>query len=204
MQPTIAAGLWVRQDAELVEERLHARGGFSDLVEHDTGLGVEIDPQFVGVPGIFHAKRPEVEPQTAQVHGPNDVSQVRDDERPRCRAVRRRDLDCLEPLRRALGHTLLEKRIPERSVGKPLQHRGAAACRKQDRLRDGEVITDDIQLARPETGEEDLAGVRDLDAAARHLNGPAGGSAVWARHTDRLTRHSATPVPLSVARRLPG
>ena len=47
VQPTVAAGLRVAEDPELVEERLDAQGRFADLVEHDAGLGVEIDPQLV-------------------------------------------------------------------------------------------------------------------------------------------------------------
>ena len=82
----------------------------------------------------------------------------------------------------------------ERAVRKALQHRGPAGCRSQDRIGDGEVVADDIQLGRPETGEVDLAGVRDLDVATRHLDGLDGGSSVWARHADRLTGPARTPV----------
>ena len=79
MQPPITAGLRVGGDAELVEEGLHTPGRLADLVEHNTGLGIEIDPQLVGVPWILDAERPDVEPQTAQVDRPEDMSHVGDD-----------------------------------------------------------------------------------------------------------------------------
>ena len=199
MQPAIAAGLRVRLDAELGEKRLHARCGLPDLVEHDTGLRVEIDPQLIGVRGIFDAERPEVEPQTAQVDRPHDVSQVGDDECPRGRTVRRRDLDGLEPLRSTCRNTLLEERLPERAVRESLQHGRPAGCRAQDRLGDGEVVTNDIQLGRPYAGKEELVRVRDLDAAPRHLDGLTDGSAASARHLHRLARALGRP-----ARRQPG
>ena len=92
------------------------------------------------------------------------------------------------------GHALLEERLPERTVREPLQHRGPTSRRAEDRLGDGEVVMDEIQLGRTETREEDLVGVRDLHAAARHLDGLTGGSAIWARHVGNLTGHSSSHV----------
>ena len=56
----------------------------------------------------------------------------------------------------------------------------------QDRLGDREVVADEIEFGRPEAREEDLVGMRDVDAAAGNLDALAGGSAVWARHLDRV------------------
>ena len=145
------------------------------------------------MPGILHTKRPKVEPETTEVHRPHDVSQVGNDERPRCRAVRSRDLDGLQPFRSAFGHALLKKGVPEGAVGKPLQHRWPAARDAKDRFLNCEVVVDEIELARPETGKKHFAGVRDLDAAARHFDCLAGGLALRARHADRITGPSRPP-----------
>ena len=136
--------------------------------------------------GIVDAKRPEVEPEAAEVDRPDDVGHVGDDERPRGRAVRRRHLDRLQPLRSARRHALLEERLPERAVGEPLQHRRPAPRRAQDRLGDGEVVADEVELGRPEPGKKILSGFEISTLRPDTSMLWLAARLVWARHDDRL------------------
>ena len=78
--------------------------------------------------------------------------------------------------------------FPSAPSGNRCSIAGRPAGRAQDRLGDGEVVADEVELGRAEAREEDLVRVRDLDTATRHLDGLAGRSAAWARHDDRLAR----------------
>ena len=60
MDPPVARGLGVADDAELVEQGADVTGGLPDLVESDTGLGVEVDAELVGVVRIIGPVRPQV------------------------------------------------------------------------------------------------------------------------------------------------
>ena len=78
---------------------LHVGGRGARLVEAGAGLRIEVDAQLVGVLGVVGERRPDVEAETAEVHGPGDVREIGGDERPRRRAVRRADDRRLEPRR---------------------------------------------------------------------------------------------------------
>ena len=76
----LAGGLRVSDDAELVEQRAHQ---VRDRARPRSRcrVWVEVDAQLVGVIGIVGARRPHVEAEAAEVHGPRDVREVGDHER---------------------------------------------------------------------------------------------------------------------------
>ncbi len=61
VQATIAGGLGIADDAELVQQGVDPGGRQSHLVERGARLGVEVDAQLVGVGRVVGPERPQVE-----------------------------------------------------------------------------------------------------------------------------------------------
>ena len=80
VEAPVAAGLGVAGDGQLLEQGPGVAGRPPDLVEAHPGLGVEVDAQLVGMVGIGRPVGPDVQPQAAQVHRPDDVGHVGDDQ----------------------------------------------------------------------------------------------------------------------------
>ena len=74
------------------------------------GRRVEVDAQLVGVVWVGRQRRPDVEAEAGQVHGPQDVGQVGRNQRPRGGAVGSAHDGGLEPVGAGLGHPLLKER----------------------------------------------------------------------------------------------
>ena len=93
------------------------------------------------------------------------MGHVGEHERARGRPVRRRDDRRLQPLRRALGHALLEERLALRAVGEAL-HEGRPPTRgAQERLGDRQVVAHEVELRLPALREEHLVRARHRDGA---------------------------------------
>ena len=149
----------------------------------DTGCRVEVDAQLVGVLGIGSLAGPDVEPQTAHVHGPEDVGEVGGDEGARGRPVGGGD-DCrLQPLRPALGNTLLEERRATGAVGKPLQEHRPPTHGGEQRGLHRLVEAHQVELGVAALVEEDLLGMTDGEVVTARLNSDA--VAAW--HGDDRT-----------------
>ena len=110
MDAAIARRLRPSRDADLVEQRFDDARARAHLVEADAGLRVEIDAQLVGVGRIVSAIGPHMEAETAEIHCPHDVGEIRSNQRAGSCAVRRAHGRRLEPLRNVVGHSFLEER----------------------------------------------------------------------------------------------
>ena len=141
----------------------------ADLVEPDAGLGIEIDPQLVGEVGIGGQIRPQMQTETPQVHGPDDMRDVGDHQRVGGCSVRGGHGGRLQPRRGAGRHPLLEERFPGGAVGEPLEQGRTAAGGIEQRVGHQEVIRDKVELGRAEFGKVDLVGARDMYLSARDL-----------------------------------
>ena len=125
---SITGRLRIPDDLELIEERPDVTGSYADVVEGVAGLWVEVDPKLIAVLRIGDAKWPKVESQAAEVHRPQHVGDILDDQRVRCRAIRRLHDGRCQPARRIVGHALLEKGASPRTVREALEEGGTAGC----------------------------------------------------------------------------
>src|SRR5262249_1383881 len=69
MDAPVARRLRVADDPELVEERPHVGCRRANVGEVRAGLGVEVEPQLVGVLGVGGAVGPDLEPEAAHARG---------------------------------------------------------------------------------------------------------------------------------------
>src|SRR5581483_12029179 len=111
----------------------------------------------------------DVEPEAGEVDRPDDVRQVGEHERARRRPVRRADDRRLQPLGCVLGNALLEERAALGAVREALHQRRPAAGGAHERLRDGQVVPDELELRLAALGEEHLVGARDRELPAGDL-----------------------------------
>ena len=82
MDAAVAGRLGQARDAELVEERADLAGSLLHHRERDAGARIEVDAELVGMLGVGCLRRPDVEPEAAQVHRPEHVREVGGDQRP--------------------------------------------------------------------------------------------------------------------------
>ena len=157
VQPAVAGRLGEAGDAQLVEQRLELRGRRARLGEAGARLRVEVEAQLVGVLGVVGAVGPDVEAQAGEVDRPGDVRDVGRHQRSRGRAVDGLDRRRLQPLRRAVGHALLEERRPAGSLGEALHQHRPAAHRAHERLAHRRVVADEVELRLAALAEEHLA-----------------------------------------------
>jgi len=167
VQASVAGGLDEADQPELFEQRPHVVGHCLGHGEGRAGLRVEIDAQFVGMLEVRRADRPRVEAEAAEVHGPQQMSEVSHDEGARCGAVRRADDGGGQPVGPLLGHALLEEVRAPGAVREPLHQDRAVAHRLHERFLDGEVVVDQVHLRVLAVSEEDLVRARDGDLVAR-------------------------------------
>ena len=163
MQPPVAGGLRIADDAELVQQGLDLRGREADIREVGARLRVEIQAQLVAMLGVRGAIRPDVKTKATEVDSPDHVREVGDHERARLRAVDRRHRRRPQPLGRVLRNALLEERRSLRALGEALHEHGATAHRPQQRLADAQVVIDEIALGLSALGEEHLVGTGEPD-----------------------------------------
>ena len=107
--------------------------------------------------------------QAGQVYGPDDVGHVGENERAGGGPVRRADDRGLQPLGRSLRNALLEERAALRAVREALHEGGPPAHSAHERLRDGEVVAQQVELRLRALREENLAWARNSDASPRDL-----------------------------------
>src|SRR5262249_53092829 len=131
--------------------------------------------------------RPDVKAEAGQVHRPDDVRHVGEDERTRGRPVRRADDRRLEPLRRRVGNALLEERAPLCPVRAALHERRPPARSAHERL--GSPRRRQSSRSRYPTA---LSG-----SCGRSRSGP------WSREQSRSPRGGLLHVLPSPARRHP-
>ena len=126
--------------------------------------GIEVDAQLVGVVGIARTDRPRVEAEAADVDRPQEMGEVGDHERARFGAVGRADDGGGQPVRRAVGHALLEERRTARAVREALHQHRSIAHGAQHGVADRHVEPDEVELGLAPRREEHLvrAGDRDL------------------------------------------
>ena len=167
MDAPVTGGLGERHHAQLLEKMVHLLGRLLDHGKPDARGRVEVDAQLVGVLGVGRPGRPDVEAQAGQVDGPEHVGQVTGDQGLRRRAVGGGHDRRLQPVRVVLGHALLEERRAGGAVGEALEQDGPAAHRPHQRLFDGLVVVDQVQLGLASQREEDLAGTGDAHLAPR-------------------------------------
>jgi len=177
VDPARAGRLREADEAVVVEHRLDAQRDLAHVVPGGVGGRVEVDAQLVRAVEVGAADRPPVEVDHAEVDGPHEVGGVGRRQLARRAAGGERDDGGLEPLRRGVGHALLEERLSVGPVDVALEHRGPLAQVDQRRLGHDEVVLDEVALRVPGLREEQLAGIRqshlmpgDLDRRllARH------------------------------------
>jgi hypothetical protein len=169
VESAVAGRLGKADDAELVQERLELRGRHAGLGEARARLRVEVQAQLVGVVGVVGAVRPDVEAQTGEVDRPGDVRDVGRHERSRGRAVDGLDRRRLQPLRRVVGHALLEERRAAGTLGEALHEHRPAAHRAHERFGHRGVVAHDVELRLAALGEQHLARSGDPHLAPGEL-----------------------------------
>ena len=109
-----------------------------------------------------------------------------------------------QPVRRALGHPLLEERRSAGALGEALHEHGAPAHRAHQRLGDGDVVADEVELGLAPLGEEHLVRAGDPDLAPGQLEhlGVVGAHAGTPLRRSCTKRTTIAPSPTAVAQRL--
>ena len=176
MQPVVSRRLRIAAQAELLEHVAAEQGHRAHLVEADARRRVEVDAQLVGVRRVGGEIGPQVQPEAADVHGPDDVGDVGDDEGIGRGAVRRRDGGRLQPVGCAGGDALLVEGLAGGAVGEALQHGGPSAGGVQQVVADVEVVGDQVELGGIEGGKVDLVRPRHAHLASAGLHHPLSSS----------------------------
>jgi hypothetical protein len=161
----VAGGLGHGGDAQLVEQGAHLTRSLLHHGECDPGRRVEVDAQLVGVLGIGGLRGPHMETETAEVHRPQHVGEVGRDQRLRGGSVRGADDGRLQPLGVGVRHPLLEEGRPPGTVGEALEQHRPPSHGPQQRLLDGLVVADEVELGVTALGEEHLARAGDRQLA---------------------------------------
>ena len=161
VQPAVAGGLRISDDAQFVEQRAQLVPGLTDLREVGAGLRIEVESQLVGVLGVGREVRPHVEADATEVHRPHHVREVGRDHRVRRGAVRCAHDRRLEPFGGVLRYPLLEERRAFGTVREALHEHRPPAHGPHERLTDAHVVLDEIELGLTAFREEDLVGAGD-------------------------------------------
>ena len=131
------------------------------VVKGGPGLGVEVDTQLVGVAGIVDSVGPQVEAQAPQVHRPQHMGDVGDDQGVGRGPVRGGHHGGLQPVRRAGRDPLLEEGLAGRPLGEALEHGRPAEGGDPEGVGDGHVVGGEIELGGPQLREVDLVRIGD-------------------------------------------
>jgi hypothetical protein len=137
--------------------------------ERRPGLGVDVDPQLVGVLDVRAPRGPGMEVDDGEVRSPRDLRQLGHAELVGVPSRREGDADRLHPVWPLLGHPLLVDLLALDPVGEATELRRPVAQRPDDPVADGEVVVDEVPLRVPGRGEEHLVGVADADGASADL-----------------------------------
>ena len=81
MQTAVSGGFGITAQPKLMQQGPCLESCLANLREGDTGLGVEVDTKLVGHLGLLGKIGPGMEPETAEVHRPKHVGQIRYHER---------------------------------------------------------------------------------------------------------------------------
>ena len=166
VDPPRARGLREALEGVLLQHLAHDQRHLADLVEGDPRAGVEVHPQLVGVVEVRAAHRPGIPVDHPEVHAPQQVGPVVGDQLAGVAPAGEGHGGGLQPLRRALGHPLLEERLPAHAVHPPLQDGGAVAQAAHDRVLALDVVVGEVELRQAGLGEEHLARVAQANLAA--------------------------------------
>ena len=131
--------------------------------------GVQVDPQFVRVLEVVSAHRVRIEVDAAEVDDPGQLGRVAHDDLRGGPTGREAQLHRLDPRRPRLGRPLLEEEVAAGAVHEALEGHRPAGHAAQRPVGHGEVVAHEVELGRPDLGEEDLVRVRDHDLAADDL-----------------------------------
>src|SRR5437764_5268536 len=97
-----------------------------------------------------------------------DVVDEREVDEPRTALTRKgAELPGRKPLRNALRRLLLEERLARDPLTPTFHREGAVTEVRDDRLRDGAVVLEEVALRDSVSGEEDAVGRAQLDARRR-------------------------------------
>ena len=119
VQAAVPGRLRVADHPELVEQAAELAGRGPHVVEVDARLRVEVEAQLVRDIGAVVKVRPDVEAEARQVHGPDDVRHVGENERAGGRPVRRADDRRLAATRaRVSGTRFWKNELPSAPCGK--------------------------------------------------------------------------------------
>ena len=155
-----------------------------------------------------------MEAEAGEVDRPEHVGHVGRDERPRGRAVRRRDLVVCSQSGALSGTRFWKNELPARPLGEALHEHRAAAHRPHERLGDAQVVGGEIELGLAALSEEDLVRVTDQAVhgptirpapamiVQRRGLGPPRNAAARSDHVTRPTRPVTAIEPLWAADRV--
>src|SRR5262245_8068269 len=106
----------------LLEDLAHDERHTPHVVPGDTGTGIEIDADLVGV--LEGVSRPgmRVQVDTSEIHDPQELGRVAHHDLPRGSTRRKGELDSLDPLGSMLGSALLEEGLALGTVHVTLEH----------------------------------------------------------------------------------
>ena len=112
--------------------------------------------------------RPRVKAETSQIHRPDEMGKICDDQCPRLGAVGRLHDGGVQPFGRAVGNALLEEVRAVSAVGEALQQHRPIAHLAHDCIANREVVLHEIELGIAAGCEEDLVGAGDRDGSPGH------------------------------------
>ena len=165
MKAAVAGRLREGRDAEPIQQ--HLQRGRSGPRRRSRCRAADRDRvELVRVVGVGRQVRPDVEAQAGDVDRPGDVREFAATTR-----SRRRPLTVMTVVvsshSGAPWATRFWKNDGRRALRKPLHQHRPPAHRAQDRIFDAQVVLDEIELRLPALGEQQLAGTRDPNLAAR-------------------------------------
>ena len=184
MDAAVARRLRPAHVADLLEHLPDERRDALGVAEIRPRLWIDIDAQLVGLLHVVTTRRPRVEVERRQVHGPDHLGELRHAELVGVPAGGERDARRLDPVRAVLGHALLVDGLALGAVGVALELRRTLVQRPHDAVADGHVVPGEVELRLAPVTEEELVRIRqayealpdlELDERSRHRLEATGG-----------------------------
>ncbi len=143
-----AASLRPAAQSHFLEECLHLQTDGTNIVPTDARSGIKIDAQLVGMIQISRSHRMRVQLNATQVHNPGKSGSVVHDELFRCSAGWKSQRNRAKPIRMVGGSALLIERLAVGSVNESLEHQRPIYDSAESSVRDGQVVSNHIELRK--------------------------------------------------------
>lgn len=162
-----AAGFGPAAQSHFLEECVHFEGDSADVGPSDTGAGIQVNSQFIGVVEIGRAYRVRVEFQAAEINDPGKAGGIVDDDFLGGAAGGKGESHRAEPGGEAGGGAFLIKGLPLGAVDEAFENDGTVFDAGEGARRNGEIVAHDVELGKFDfLREVGFGGVGDADLAS--------------------------------------